>query len=132
MEQFQPVSLQIWSVPMISGYLHLKNRKISYWPYFDPFGVLTLFGAPKLQSKKKFPKLFFSFYLFFFIFNLLIYFFIHFFNIFFIIIQKIWKENPFLNSHFLTPTKLAEELNALSVLEGRKSPHQGLPLCKWI
>ena len=50
MEKFKLVSLQIWSVPMIYGYLHLENRKISYRPDLDPFGVLTLFGAQKLQS----------------------------------------------------------------------------------
>ena len=46
----KPVSLQIWSVPMISGYLHLENRKILYGPNLDPFRVLTLFGAQKLHS----------------------------------------------------------------------------------
>ena len=32
------------------GYLHLKNRKISYRQDLGPFGVLTLFGTQKLHS----------------------------------------------------------------------------------
>ena len=50
MEKFKPVSLQIWFVPMISGYLRLEIRKISYETDLRPFLVLTLFGAQKLQS----------------------------------------------------------------------------------
>ena len=52
MEKFKPVSLQILSVPMISGYLHLEKRKISYGTDLGPFRVLTLFGAQKLHSLK--------------------------------------------------------------------------------
>ena len=35
---------------MISGYLHLKNRKISYGPDLGPFGYLLFFGAQKLRG----------------------------------------------------------------------------------
>ena len=37
---------------MISGYLHLENRKIPYGNDLGPFRVLTLFGAQQLQSLK--------------------------------------------------------------------------------
>ena len=44
MEQFSTVSLEIWTVHMISGYLHLTNRKDQFGAICAPFGVMTLFG----------------------------------------------------------------------------------------
>ena len=50
---FQPFRLQIWTVHMISGYLHLTNRKDQFGAIWAPFGVMTLFGSIFL------PKFFF-------------------------------------------------------------------------
>ena len=64
MEKFKPVSLQIWSVPMILRYLHLQKRKYQLGPTYAPFGVMTLFGViffPQIFFLPKFflPKFFF-------------------------------------------------------------------------
>ena len=50
MEQFSTVRLQIWTVHMISGYLHLKIKNLHIGHIWATFGVLTLFGAQKLRG----------------------------------------------------------------------------------
>ena len=50
MEQFSTVRLQIWSVLIITWYLHLKNWNIAYGTHLGTFGVLTFFEAPNVRG----------------------------------------------------------------------------------
>ena len=53
-EQFSTVRLQIWFVPMISGYLHLENRKDHFWPNLCPFWGNDPFWVTKTMRSHNF------------------------------------------------------------------------------